>query len=474
MPTSITRTLLDPQTKIKYAKAAIELFNEELLMKQWFSQNSDGVLRGKYLEVPFSTGRSAGGSGGNEASVFPEASARGWDTLKFLATYYRTTVRVTHRAVDDTKGSDNSFISAIEEAYRQGPQEISREISMDMYAGRFGVRCVFDNDAGAGVHNVYSGADAAFTMPEQSIGTRLLLEQGRYCIMNPTTGVLATDTGQEYFYVRTRNTTGQFVASKVPDALVAFVSGAGAGVAAVQGDWVCKYPTPHWGAGTANDPVGDGVFGLNEMIANQTFNNAQLFSHFGIDFDRTTLPYMDSIVLEKNAVDLAEIDLEEVLDAIGARSGERLDQGGRGKVILPRHALNFMKRWNENMRVFQPRQIPAGIPGQNFSFQQGPDALSFDVDPKCPAHTMFFLNKDYVEWYENEAVQTEDADGGPLHLVRAVSGTAVTTQQIYEILWYWRGNFFTRNPNKHGKIFNFTTGSYTPEYGQGATFVPYV
>lgn len=476
---SYTRTILDPALKIKYDAAAVAIFNEEMKAKDRFAKGSSGALRGKYLYLPMVISRNPTGTFGNETSLFPVAGNTAWDHVELVPTYGRNTTKWTHRAQDDSAEGQLAFASAIEQAYKDGPTGIARQLCLSMISGRFNCRavCGIDHIDPGPIEVPHNGA-GQFTVRNAFVGaaldqwgTRVLLENQALQIVDPLTGAVRVNAGgASVFYLSARLTTSTFTGTLLPNG----AGGAFIPVGAVAGDYIVPADSFHWGSASANDPVGDGLFGFDELFDDGTYVPARLFNNFGVNFDRSAQPLLDSVVMNLAGADLAEVSLENFLDAIGAKCGIRLDEMNRGVFWCRRETMNHIKKFKYgDVRYTPSNAAELGVAAKGLTFSHGEDPISFEPDPKMIPGTLFAINSQEMEWFENQAIKAVDEDnGGPVRLVRDVTTGQYLDQ--FEILWRWRGQFFCRRPHTGGKLLNFGTGSYTSEFGMGSSFLPIV
>jgi len=487
----IQRSTIDDVLKDDYEDTLYESFRSgDNYMYEMHCGKANGTIRGSKLIIKNQLYHPAGGGFGLEQDAFPYPNAPDFAEFQLGLAWLRGTGLVTKQAEDDSKG-DLSWIEAWDKAQSDLVMALKRLASLQMYSNRWtflasvSEATITSPAASATVIYLKDGQAASATETWEGTyddcGARRILENSYVSFIKKdgTRIAQAADAAAFIFQVTGRTSTSITVTPAVHEDIsdVLVVSPA---VAGDLGKGVRVVPMESFNLGVdgsfagvgqadiageaAAGPRGKGTYGWEEIVSNDSYNMSGLYGDYGA-YDRSSTNVFESTVVDKAYGDLNEDDLEDLLDAIEGKCGKSLDENG----VLSSHRSVFkvIKRWNSDDIRYEARMSPLGMPDGSVSWVNGEKVHRFHVDAQCPARTLWAMNRNELQVYENIKLQFVDDDNHILRMSR--DPTTGRMRDMWEFGMRQRYQIFSALPQAHGKIVRI--GGTRPQYGQNESFV---
>ena len=422
-------------------------FNNEALCYTILSEGAEDELwQGEYYVEPVHTGRHRSGSAGRETDAYPETGNQSYDQMQIGVSFYRTSGRITSKAMLAAEQGDASAVRALTSEIRGALRDLILEVNVDCYGTQAGVLgeldAADDGADGLTIKNAHVGGEYW-----DSHGTRYFSSGRSMPIM---TGTLATDTG-------VLTITGVGTVDTV-DSRTALSVSENDFDGALDNDLILRRPSSGFTVGgTGGTPtLNFGLCGLEQMIDDGTGLPQYLDTdYFGIN--RNTDSLFKSEVRDMGGAALTEADLQNFLDAIGERSGETPDC-----LLMHRSVRTKLVDLFSGDRRFQPQQYAGGFKGEYLVYNPGDGDIDVFVDRHATYKTIYAINKDYMKRYTLSGAHLVDYDGSALR------------QKSDSPSWEWNVEAYFQmactKPNTCGKLFNmaadetFGNAGFLPEF----------
>lgn len=433
--------------KIDYAPVIVEMYKRENVLYDLLMQGDKSEIRGKKLYIPYELNRDPSGAPGGENDPYPDPGVPEWGHFEPSMTFYRGRFRVTTAVEDDTKNGDLAYIRGIERSLRGAVDGLKGHQGQDLYGTRRGALAVL-----GAVCNATPTAtlrDGWVTSLEDEMGSRYLLKGQLVQIVSTSGGAppytyRLSATGKTYFQVSSRPNTIQ----------VTFTENV---VAGDVGDIIVRK-----GSFDITSGIGKALMGMDEIIDDGTIA-AELQADYGA-IDRSALPEIDSWVANMGGDPLNSETLDDAFSGVHAMSGEVMTPENT-VWICDRSVRNVIKDWKDGQRIFAPKVAPLGTDTKSLTYNPGEGDFPIHVDKMCRKRTLFMINRQFIEVYQNIPIELQNV-GGTLHLYRDSNGNVY---DVVEGFLHARVQVFSRKPHAHAKVVNI--GGTRAEYGKLANAV---
>lgn len=428
--------------KEEWADEVTTQFNNEALCYTILSEGAEDELwQGEYYVEPVHIGRHRSGSAGRETDKYPETGSQSYDQMQIGVSFYRTSGKITSKAMLAAEQGDASAIRALTSEIRGALRDLILEVNVDCYGTQAGILGELDGDKdgnNVNIKNAHAGGEYW-----ESHGTRYFSGNRSMPIM---TGSLAPGTG-------ILTITGVGTVTSITDRNTIVTAGLADGN---DGDVILRRPSTDFTAGAATDKLNFGLCGLEQMIDDGSQLPAYLDEdYFGINRNDDAL--FKSEIRDMGGAALTETDLQNFLDAIGERSGETPDC-----LLMHRSVRTKLVDLFSGDRRFQPQQYAGGFKGEYLVYNPGDGDVHVFVDRHATYKTIYAINKDYLKRYTLSGAHLVDYDGSALR------------QKSDSPSWEWNVEAYfqmaSTKPNTCGKLFNmaadetFGNASFLPEF----------
>ena len=442
--TSVKFSGLGAVLKEEWSDEVTTQFNNEALCYTVLSEGAEDELwQGEYYVEPVHTGRHRSGSAGRETDKYPDVGSQKYEQMQIGVSFYRTSGRITSKAMLAAEQGDASAIRALTSEIRGALRDLILEVNVDCYGTRAGVLAALSASAEDQTLELKNAFDGGVYW--NSHGTRYLSGGRTQPIMigtlNADTGALDVNHATTVTSITDRNTI-EMAAALHEDGTDA--------------DLLFRQPSSEFINGVANPTMNFGLCGLEEMISDGGDIPAYLDTdYYGIN--RSTSSLFKSEVRDMGGDALTEGALQNFLDAIGERSGETPDC-----LLMHRSVRTKLVDLFSGDRRFTPQQYAGGFKGEYLVYNPGDGDIDVFVDRHATYKTIYAINKDYMKRYTLSGAHLVDYDGSALR------------QKSDSPSWEWNVEAYfqmaSTKPNTCGKLYNmaadetFGNASFLPEF----------